>query len=70
MKSEGKPGDGSPKPDGSRAEGQYWAPKNVEWWSLDKPAEETLKVKADSFYALEGSRPECDLASIEVTTGV
>jgi hypothetical protein len=37
---------------------------------IGKPAEETLKVKADSFYALEGSRPECGLASIKVTTGV
>ncbi len=37
VKPEGKPGNGSPKPGGSRTEGQYGVPKNVEWWSLDKP---------------------------------
>lgn len=70
MKSEGQPGNGSPKPDGSRTEGQYRTPKNVEWWSLDKPDCMHRQGKADRLEFLEGSRPECIKASIEVTTGV
>jgi hypothetical protein len=36
----------------------------------DKLMIERLRVKADSVDALEGSRPGCVIASVQVTTGV
>jgi hypothetical protein len=36
----------------------------------DKLMIERLRGKADSFDALEGSSPECVMASVQVTTGV
>jgi hypothetical protein len=35
---------------------------------MDNPS--ILVVKADSLNALEGSRPGCDMASVQVSTGV
>jgi len=35
VKSAGKPGNGSPKPDGSRMQALYWGPKNQFSWSYD-----------------------------------
>ena len=50
VKPEGKPGNGSSKPGGSRAEGQYSGGHRIKVWC--KP-----QWKVDSLHALEDNRP-------------
>jgi len=72
-----KPGNGSPKPDGTRMQALYpkgisaghRAPINLLPWS-NKIASEVLEVKADGLWNPEGSRPESVKVSNQVTTGV
>jgi hypothetical protein len=47
-KSEGKPGNGSPKPDGTRLQAVYRAPKSCSLWSTDNFRE--TERKADALY--------------------
>ena len=77
MKSAGKPGNGSPKPDGTRMQALY--PKGIYVGHIE-PRKINFRglmitsglqeVKADSLWKLEGSRAGCGMASIQFTTGV
>ena len=68
MKSAGKPGNRSPKPDGSRLQAVY-EPRNLahcgHWIAFGRP-----EVKADVVVMTEGSSSDCDMASDRNTTGV
>jgi len=70
VKPEGKSGNGSPKPGGSRTEGQYGVPKNVEWWSKDKPDAVRVGGKPTELSFWKAVDLKCDLASTQVTTGI
>src|ERR1700750_1395767 len=43
-KSAGKPGNGSPKPDGSRVQALYGAPKYVESWSTGRESRQHARA--------------------------
>ena len=76
MKSAGKPGNGSPKPDGSRMQALYpkvfplgVEPRKINFCGL-MITSGLQEVKADGLWNPEGSRPESVMASIQFTTGV
>jgi hypothetical protein len=65
VKSEGKPGNGSPKPDGIEGAGSVLSSEIC----IVVDREDILRIssggKADSFLVLEGSSPECAMVSIQ-----
>ena len=68
VKSEGKTSNGSPKPDGIKGAGSALnSEKCIVVVREDNPGKQE---KADAMNAVEGSRPWCEMASAEVTTGV
>ena len=69
MKSAGKPGDGSPKPDGSRLQAVLLNPE-ILLNCGHRIAFRELGVKADVVVMTEGNSSDCDMASSQDTTGV
>ena len=68
MKSEGKPSNGSPKPDGIKSAGSALSPEII----IVVVVRITLRSSrnADVVDPTEGSSPKCDMVSVQDSTGV
>ena len=69
MKSAGKPGNGSPEPDGARLQAARLSPE-IFVIVVIRIAFRQLKVKANVLVMTEGNSPHCAMASDGDTTGV
>ena len=69
MKSEGKPSNGRPKPDGIKGAGSVLSPEIGIVVDV-RISYRSFVGKADVLEATEGSSPECDMVSVQDSTGV